>query len=450
MEGTMTEPLHFGDISTRLHRIAELARKHPERAFRSIHHAIDLDWLKEAHRRTRKDAAAGVDGQSAADYAVNLEAKLEDLLNRLKKGLYRAPPVKWVEIPKEGSEKKRPIGIPTFEDKILQRAVAMLVEAIYEQDFLDCSYGFRPKRSQHQALQRLRDSIMEMGGGWVLEVDIQQYFDQLDHGQLRAFLDRRVTDGIIRRVIHKWFKAGVMQQGAVRYPESGTPQGGVISPLLANVYLHEVLDAWWQREVKPRLKGRAELIRFADDVVMVFSHRPDALRVLGVLPKRLGKYGLKLHPDKTRLVAFRRPRRDRDDEGPPGPGSFGFLGFTHYWARSRRGKWVVKQKTMKSRLVRAIRRVGQWCKTHRHLPIAVQHHALTLKVRGHYAYYGITGNYRALQGFLRAVSRQWRRWLGRRSQAGRRPWGWYNKLLVRMPLPQPKIYHSVYRLPAKS
>src|SRR6202049_1321557 len=290
-------------VSTKLERIAKLAREIPQAAFTTLAHHIDIDWLKEAYRRTRKDGATGVDGQSAEDYAANLEDNLRSLLERAKSGTYRAPPVRRVHIPKSGGQ-TRPIGIPTFEDKVLQRAVAMVLEAIYEQDFLDCSYGFRPGRSAHQALNNLWHELMKMGGGWVYEVDIQSFFDELDHGQLRSFLDRRVRDGVLRRTTDKWLKAGVMEEGRRSYPEAGTPQGGVISPLLANVYLHEVLDTWFEREVRPRLRGQACLLRYADDFVVVFAMEQDASRVAAVLAKRFARFGLRLHPDQTRLIPF--------------------------------------------------------------------------------------------------------------------------------------------------
>ncbi|MFO0685276.1 MAG: reverse transcriptase domain-containing protein [Sandaracinus sp.] len=313
-EGTMSESLNSGSISTRLARIAELARKHPERAFMSLHHAIDVAWLREAYRRTRKDAAVGVDGQSAEEYARDLEKNLESLLVRFRTGAYRAPPVRRVHIPKGDGRSTRPIGVPTFEDKILQRAVAMLLEAIYEQDFHPGSFGFRPGRSAHDALEVLWKEIMSMGGAWIVEVDIQRFFDTLDHGALRGFLDGRVTDGVIRRAIDKWLKAGVLEDGAVTHPDEGTPQGGVISPILANVYLHEVLDRWFEADVKPRLRGHAFLVRYADDFVIAFAEEADARRVMDVLPKRFERYGLTLHPDKTRLVNFTRPRRDGGDD----------------------------------------------------------------------------------------------------------------------------------------
>ncbi len=273
-------------ISTRLHRIAMLAREMPGVALRTLAQHIDMECLREAYRRTRKDGAVGVDQQTAEQYAEDLERNLQSLLDRAKSGMYSAPPVRRVHIPKGDGAEVRPIGIPTFEDKILQRAVTMMLEAVYEQDFLDCSYGFRPGRSAHQALEVLREGLMTMGGGWVLEVDIRSFFDTLDHGQLRTILRKRVQDGVLLRLIGKWLHAGVMEDGDVTYPDSGTPQGGVISPLLANVFLHEVLDTWFENEVKPRLRGRAFLVRYADDVTAVFSLEEDARRVWAVLPSR--------------------------------------------------------------------------------------------------------------------------------------------------------------------
>jgi group II intron reverse transcriptase/maturase len=273
---------------------------------KTLAHHSDVDWMREAHRRTRKDGALGVDGQSADEYAKQLESNLRSLLDRAKSGTYRAPPVKRAHVPK-GDGRMRPLGIPTFEDKVLQRAVAMVLEAVYEQDFLDCSYGFRPGRSAHGALSALRDAMMEMGGGWVLEVDIENFFDTINHEHLRTTLGLRVGDGVIHRLIGKWLNAGVMEGGQLMHPTAGTPQGGVISPILANIFLHEVLDKWFHAEVLPRMRGRAKLVRYADDFVIVFAQNDDARRVFAALPKRFGKYGLALHPTKTRLVEFRRP-----------------------------------------------------------------------------------------------------------------------------------------------
>jgi RNA-directed DNA polymerase len=423
-----------------------MARRSPQMGFTSLAYLMDIAWLEAAFHRTRKDGAPGVDGQTWSDYAKNLEANLQSLLDRAKSGTYRAPPVRRVHIPKAGSTSEtRPIGIPTLEDKVLQRAVVMLLEPIYEQDFDPGSYGFRPGRSAHDALEDLWKRTMDAGGGWILEVDIRKFFDTLDHAHLREFLQLRVRDGVLKRLIGKWLKAGVLEEGSVSYPEAGSPQGGVISPLAANVYLHYVLDVWFRQEVVPRLRGRAHLIRYADDFVILFTHEEDARRVMEVLPKRFGKYGLTLHPDKTRLIPFRRPPRkanggqaNRNDR----PGTFDLLGFTHYWGRTRRGGWAVMRKTASKRLSRAVRSIAHWCRAHRHRPVREQHAILSRKVRGHYAYYGITGNARALSWFLCAAHRAWRKWLDRRNRKREMTWDRFNRLLKRYPLPPPRIVHS--------
>ena len=431
-------------ISTRQQKIVELARMEPKMALTTLAHHIDTMWLAEAYRRTRKDGAVGVDGVTAKQYEERLSENLEDLLSRFKSGRYRAPPVRRVHIPKGGHGETRPIGIPTLEDKVLQRAVLMVLEPIYEQDFLPCSYGFRPGRSAHQALEALWQGLMGMGGGWVIDLDIRRYFDSIDRQQLRNILDQRVRDGVICRALGKWMRAGVMESGTVQYPLAGTPQGGVVSPLLSNLYLHEVLDQWFEHSVKPRLQGRAFLVRFADDAVLAFEREADARRVLAVLPKRLGKYGLQLHPDKTRLVKFCPP-----GDGSSGGRSFDLLGFTHYWGRSRKGRWIIKRKTAKARLARAVHRVGQWCRYRRHRPVPEQHAALTRQLMGHYAYYGITGNASALWRFHRQVERCWRKWLSRRSNRSGMDWERFGRLLIRYPLPPPRVVHSIYRCAAK-
>jgi len=326
LEGQMVRTPSRELISTRQEKLATLAQLEPKLALTTMAHHIDEVWLREAYRRTRKDGAAGVDGVTAAQYETDLEANLASLLARFKTGRYRAPAVRRVHIPKPGSPKKtRPIGIPTLEDKVLQRAVLMVLEPLYEQDFLDCSYGFRPGRSAHQALDALWQGLMGIGGGWLIDLDIRHFFDDVDWGHLGSFLDQRVRDGVIRRAIGKWLNAGVMEAGEVRHPDRGTPQGGVVSPLLSNLYLHEVLDVWFEREVKPRLRGRAFAVRFADDAVLAFEREEDAKRVLAVLSKRFEKYGLRLHPEKTRLVGFRSPSR-AGRGGSQRERSFEFLG----------------------------------------------------------------------------------------------------------------------------
>jgi group II intron reverse transcriptase/maturase len=448
LEGNMAGASKPDLVSTRQQRIAELAKQSPEMGFTSLAHHIDLRWLHEAYLRTRRDGAPGVDGQTVADYRANLPENLQSLLDRAKSGTYWAPPVRRVHIPKGTSGDTRPIGIPTFEDKVLQRAVVMVLEAVYEQDFLDCSYGFRPGRSAHQALDALWQRTMGMGGGWVLEVDIRKFFDTLDHAHLRELLRHRIRDGVLLRLIGKWLNAGVFEEGNLSFPEAGTPQGGVVSPLLANVYLHYVLDVWFEREVKPRLRGRAFLIRYADDFVIGFASEEDARRVLDVLPKRFGKYGLTLHPDKTRLVPFQRPPH-QDTPATTSewvrPGSFDLLGFTHFWSRSRRGFWVVKRRTAQGRLSRALKTIAQWCRLNRHQPLTEQHHTLSQKLRGHFAYFGITGNSFALSRFRVAVVRIWKKWLERRRRRCFLPWEVFERLLRRYPLPPARAIHSVCR-----
>ena len=445
----MANTPRLDSVSTKRQQIAELASGAPEMVFTSLAHHIDLDLLHAAYAATRKDGAVGLDGQTAEDYAAHLEDNLQSLLDRFKSGRYVAPPVRRVHIPKGDGHKTRPIGIPTFEDKVLQRAVAMVLESVYEQDFRDCSFGFRPGRSAHDALQTLWTQTMKMGGGWVIDLDIQHFFDVLDHHHLRHFLDQRVRDGVLRRTIDKWLKAGVLEDGQLSRSVLGTPQGGVVSPLLANIYLHHVLDVWFTTEVQPRLRGRSVLVRYADDVVIVVEQESDAHRVLAVLPKRLGRFGLTMHPEKSRLVWFCRPRSRRRlrpaGARDPRPSTFDFLGFTHYWDYARSGRWVLKRKTAKDRLRRSLTAINRWCGAHRHAPVAEQHRMLVRKLRGHCAYYGITANGRSLSSFSFHVVHIWQKWLNRRSQKRAMPWRRFLRLLARYPLPRMTVRHSATR-----
>lgn len=440
-KGNTPGTLQPESVSTKQRRIAELACAHPHRVFIALNHYLDYDWLYQAYVKTRKDGAPGIDGVTAAAYESNLQENLQGLLERLKSGRYQAPAVRRVYVPK-GDGTQRPLGIPTFEDKVAQRAIVMLLEPIYEQDFLDCSYGFRPGRSPHQALERLRNNIMYRNGRWILDLDISNYFGTIDHRHLRAALDQRVKDGLLRRLIDKWLKAGVLEEGLRTVPDQGTPQGGVISPVLANVFLHQVLDTWFHREVVPRLRGRSSMVRFADDAVCVFESREDAQRVREVMEKRLAKYGLTLHPTKTHLVDFcgiaARPRLP----GEPTEHTFDFLGFTHLWKRSRRGVWVVIRKTARKRLARALQRVSQYCRRHRHDLLRDQHQYLCRLLRGHYAYYGILGNARGIATFAYQVRRIWHKWLKRRDGLRRLTWEKFTGMLRRLVLPAPRLVHT--------
>ena len=440
-------------VSTKRQRIAELARNGPDMAFTNLAHHMDIEWLHTAYDLTRKDGAVGVDGQTAEDYEANLEANLQDLLNRAKSGTYVAPPVRRVHIPKAGSHETRPLGIPTFEDKILQRAVLMVLEPVYETDFLDVSHGFRPGRGAHGALDALWKQAMNLGGGWMVDVDLRTFFDTIDHGHLRDFLKRRVRDGVILRLIGKWLNAGVLEAGVLTTPETGTPQGGVISPLLANIVLHYALDEWFEKDVRPRLKGEAFLIRYADDFVIGVAREDDARRIMEVLPKRMSKYGLTVHPEKTRLIRFQPPVTvDFEAKGAEtsAPETFDFLGFTHYWGRSRRGGWVVKRKTAKGRLKRALDALSAWCRENLHLPIGEQHQKLTQKLKGHYGYYGIIGNYASLQSFLGAARGIWKRWLSRRGRDKPLSWPEFVRLEQHYRLPPARVVHGLLSGAAKS
>jgi group II intron reverse transcriptase/maturase len=428
-------------VSTKQERIAQLAKNNPAMAFTSLNHYLDEEWMRYAYERTRKDGAVGVDGQTAQEYALNLEQNLRGLLDRLKSGRYRAPPVRrhYIDKPDGG---RRGLGIPSFEDKVAQRAIVMLLEPIFEQDFLNCSFGFRTGRSAHQALQALRTGILAQRGYWVLEVDIRKYFDSIPIAQLRGFLSQRVTDGVVRRMIDKWLKAGVMEQGQVFYPETGTPQGGVISPALSNVFLHYVVDVWFAREVQPRLRGPSTLVRYCDDFVMLFACQEDAQRVQAVLGKRLERFGLQLHPDKTQLLDFRPRKSPSHEADATQDASFVFLGFRHVWGTSRKGNRVVRQYTAKSRLSRALQAINKTCRVMRHESLREQHQKLSRMLRGHYAYFGITGNSKQLGRLRHEAIGLWRKWLSRRSRTGYLSWATFaGKVLQVFPLPKPTIVH---------
>lgn len=441
MEGTMGDTQRSQTVSTKLHQIAEQAREHPERIFTSLAHLVDVDLLRAAYCLTRKDGATGVDGVTAPAYAEKLEENLTGLHARLRAQQYKAPPVKRGWIDKEDGS-KRPLGIPVFEDKVAQRAVNMVLSAIYEQDFYDFSYGFREGRSPHQALKALREQCYKKNIRWIIDADITKFFDNLNHGLLRDIIKQRVNDGGLLRLIGKWLNAGILEGATLSYPKQGTPQGGVISPLLANIFLHTVLDEWYVKEIQPRLKGRSFLIRFADDFVIGCELEEDARRIMAVVPKRFGRYQLTIHPQKTVLVDFRSPDWRKKTESSQH--TFDFLGFTHYWAKSRKGNWAIKRKTAAKRLRRSMKAIWQWCHDNRHWSLPEQHKIMSAKLRGHYQYYGIRGNYRMLNLVYQCATKSWRRWLGRRSRDGYLTWEEFEeKVLKILPLPPPRIVHMI-------
>jgi RNA-directed DNA polymerase len=425
-------------MSLKLDRIAELAREDPGRRFHSIAHFLTPKALYEACFSLRKDASAGVDGLTHAEYAQDAHENIRKLHERLKSKTYRAQPLRRIYIPKEDGS-RRAISIPALEDKIVQKATADLLSAIYEQDFYGCSYGFRPGRGAQEALDEVGRVICTQATDFVLEIDIASYFDSIVRELLMAIIEKRISDASILRLIRKWISVGVIDEGRLLVSDTGTGQGQIISPLLANVYLHAVLDEWFEKEVKPRLKGKAFEVRYADDAALFFEHREDAEKVLEALPKRFAKFGLTLHPQKTRLIEFGRQAYWKARRAGAKPATFDLLGFTHLATLSRRGKFTVYVKTMNRRLRRSLNAISEWCQTHRHDDVELQWKSLNAKLRGHYGYYGRSTNFRSLVQFYRGVRRLWRKWLNRRTRGKTLTWDEFQELLDRFPLLNPRI-----------
>jgi RNA-directed DNA polymerase len=438
----MTDALTSLDMSTGLRKVAERAKREPAGRFHSLAHLIDEELLARAFARLRDDAAVGVDGITKEQYGQELQGNLRDLHERLRTKRYRHQSIRRVHIAKEPG-RTRPIGVSTTEDKVVQNALREVLQAIYEQDFLDCSYGFRPGRSAHDAIRALTEAVNGGEANWILEIDVVSFFDSVNRSCLREMLQKRVADGSLLRLVGKCLHVGVLDGEEFTKPSEGTVQGSTLSPLLGNVYLHYVLDLWFAEEVKPRLRGRSVLVRYADDAVFGFERQDDAERLMAVLAKRMARFGLSLHPQKTRLLDFRRPARSRG-EGKS-PMTFDFLGFCWHWRRTRRGSWAVTCKTRRARLARAIKAIHAWCREHRHLPVKQQHAALTRRVQGHINYFGVNGNMLCLRIFLARVRRSWFQWLNRRSQRARLNWERYADLLRDLPLPQPRIVVSIWR-----
>jgi group II intron reverse transcriptase/maturase len=438
----MTDASTSLGMSTGLRKVAERAKREPAGRFHSLAHLIDEELLAGVYRRLRGDAAVGVDGITKEQYGQELQSHLRDLHERLRTKRYRHQPIRRVHIPKEKG-RTRPIGISATEDKVVQGALREVLQAIYEQDFLDCSYGFRPGRSAHDAVRALTRAVDGGEANWILEFDVMSFFDSVDRKHLMEMLQRRVADGSLLRLVGKCLHVGVLDGEAFTEPSVGTVQGSTLSPLLGNAYLHYVLDLWFAEDVKPRLKGKAVLVRYADDGVLGFERQDDAQRVMAVLGKRLERFGLTLHPEKTRLLDFRGPLRSRGEGRSPT--TFDFLGFCWYWRRTRRGRWSVTCKTRRARLARAIKAVHTWCRENRHLPVGQQHAALSRRVQGHLNYFGVNGNMASLTRFARQVTRSWFKWLNRRSQRARLNWDRFEDLLRDFPLPQPRIVVQIWK-----
>jgi len=419
-------------------QIAERAMKYKGEALHNLHHFIDVTMLQESYEELNKHSAKGVDGVTWRHYGDKLEERLPGLLGEFKSGRYKAPAIRRVYIPKD-KQSKRPLGIPTIEDKVLQASVVRVIEPVYEKEFKDFSYGFRPGRSQHQAIDRMFREVSFEGMHYIIDADIKNYFGNIDHGNLRSFLDQRIKDGVIRKMIDKWLKAGVMESGNISYPDEGTPQGGIISPILSNIYLHYVLDEWFSEQIQPLLIGKSFMIRFADDFIMGFSNKSDAQRVMEVLPKRFAKYKLTLHPEKTKLIDLNSKRGESER-------SFDFLGFTHYLGASRKGNIVLKRKTSSKKLTRAITRMNEYIKENRHKKLRELITMINVKLRGHYLYYGITFNYRGIKLYYEEVKRALYKWIRRRG--GKKKWTWETFVMLIdtwCPVMKPKILKSYVR-----
>jgi group II intron reverse transcriptase/maturase len=419
-------------MPTSLQGIAKKAESQKGYRFRNLYGMLDEDFLKQCWRDIRQDAASGVDQVSAQEYEQHLEENIHHLVERLKQKRYRAKLVRRHYIPK-GDGTQRPLGIPAVEDKLLQLAVARLLEAIYEQDFLRCSYGYRPHVGALEAVDTLTIKLQFGRYAWVVEADIKKFFDTIDHDWMVRMLGERIDDGALLRLIQKWLKAGVLDtDGTVLHPVTGTPQGGTVSPILANVFLHYVLDLWFEKVVKQHCRGEACLIRYADDFVCAFEEQADAERFYNVLGQRLEKFGLELSVAKTRLIPFQRYQR-------AGQTSFEFLGFEFRWGKDRKGKDHLKRRTARKKLRSALKRFTAWCKENRHLRLSVLFKRLNTKLRGYYNYYGVHGNAASLKEFFNSAMRMLLKWLNRRSQRHSYTWQGYKEVLERFKVARPRI-----------
>jgi group II intron reverse transcriptase/maturase len=410
-------------LPSALERVGQAARQDRKIRFTALmHHIYDVGRLREAYKGIAHDAAAGIDGETWKHYGEKLEDNLQDLSGRLARGAYRARPVRRVYIEKADG-RKRPLGVPALEDKIVQRSAVAVLNAIYEVDFLGFSYGFRPGRSPHQALDAMAYGMWKKMVNWVLDADLQSFFDTLEHEWLVKFLEHRIADQRVIRLIQKWLNAGVLEDGKRMVSEVGTVQGGSISPLLANIYLHYVLDQWIEQWRNKQAKGDVLIVRFADDFVAGFQHRQEAEQFLEELRERLTRFGLKLHPDKTRLIQFGRfAKQNRQERGDGKPETFNFLGFTHYCGTDQKGKFTVIRKTMRQRMLKKLKAVNLELRRRRHQPVGEQGRYVQAVVGGHVRYFGVPLNSRAIRAFRTLVIRLWKKWLSRRSQRGYLTW----------------------------
>jgi group II intron reverse transcriptase/maturase len=429
--------------SNKLALVSQRARRDKTFQFTSLAHLLDVEFLRGCYRSLGKEKAPGIDGQSWHDYGEHLDENLVDLVERLKAKRYYPLPAKRVYIPKNDRE-KRPLGLPAIEDKIVQKGIARILEAIYEADFCDCSYGFRPKRSCHQALKTVNDTIMFAPVSFVIEADIKGFFDHVSHDWMMKFLQVRIRDSSLLLLIRRFLKAGYMEAGQWIRTEQGTPQGGNLSPMLANIFLHYVLDLWFEKRLKPQVRGECHLVRYADDFLVLVQYRDSAEEIERQLRQRFEKFGLTLHPAKTRTISFGRFERQTALRQSRKAHTFEFLGLTHYCGLSRKGRFLLGRKTSGQRFARACRELKRWLKEVRFLPMKVWWPTLAAKLRGHYAYYGVSGNSRMIGKFGYVTIRALQKWLNRRSQCKSFTWQQFSDYLAHYPLPRPCIVHRFY------
>ena len=429
---------------TLLPLISEQARKEPNLKFTSLAHLLDEKFLLGCYLELGRDRASGIDGVSWQSYGEHLKENLVSLVRRMKAKQYRPKPAKRVYIPKNEHE-KRPLGLPALEDKIVQKGIARILEAIYEEDFLDCSYGFRPGRSCHDALRAVDQIIMKRPVNYVIEADIKSFFDNVSHNWLLKMLEVRIKDPSFLLLIRRFLKAGYVEEGQWVKTEQGTPQGGNLSPMLANIFLHYVLDLWFEKRIKPQAAGAVYLVRYADDFLIMTQRQSDSLTIKQVLRDRFDKFGLTLHPEKTRTISFSRKEPENARRQGRKPYTFDFLGFTHYWCRTREGWYMLSRRTSTKRFRRACRAMNEWLRTMRNwCRTKMWWQILASKLRGHYQYYGISGNSRMLKVFYYQVMRMVHKWLNRRSQRNRWNWERFTEYLGHYPLQLPHIAHKLY------
>lgn len=433
-------------LKSKLMLIAERARRDSAYRFTCLTHLLGVGFLKECYFELGRDRASGVDGISWKEYGIGLETRLETLVCRMKAKQYKPLPVKRVYIPKD-EHSQRPLGLPALEDKIVQRGIAKILEAIYEQDFLECSHGFRPRQGCHTALKVVNTVFTTQRINHVIEADIRKFFDKVSHEMAMKLLSNRINDPSFLLLVWRFLKAGYVEKGVLKETREGTPQGGNLSPMLSNIFLHYVLDVWFEKEIRPKLRGESHLVRYADDFIFMVQYAEDAQVILSALRERFAKYGLELHPEKTKVLTFGRYEEENARRQGRKSNTFDFLGFTHYCGRSRKGNFLLGRRTSGKRFRKRCEEMNQWLKEVRNVvKVKEWWPILAAKLRGHYQYYGVSGNYRAMERYYRRTLELARKWLNRRSQRARFGMIGFAEYVKRYPLPKPQIIHNFYTL----